>query len=353
MHHGVVYRNDDSYCGPISMLTKLPGEEILLIFREAKWREERRGRGTHFDPTTRTSLIRSRDQGKTWFSQVTPDAGGGNGTSIARLSSGVLLANNFHWVFAKPEERDTLGDLPRQALVEWVNMVVAMGGVFVTRSDTDGYTWAPPVRAPEPEGWVQMSCAGAAIELPDGDLLTPTTATRDQGGDSHCLVLRSGDEGRTWANAVCVTGDDSSDRGYVESRLLLCPSGRILAMHRTAKGNFFQNTSADGGHAWSATRDSGVWCGGSSPPDLLALGDGRVLLTRGYRRDRFGVRCHLSEDEGETWPREITLRDDGPDRDVGYPSTVQFADGSLLTVYYWHGEDEIRHLQRTSWELAD
>jgi len=67
--------------------------------------------------------------------------------------------------------------------------------------------------------------------------------------------------------------------------------------------------------------------------------------------DPFGVRCHISEDEGDAWVQEIVLRIDGPDRDVGYPSTVQFDDGKLLTVYYWHDADESRHLQRTTWEL--
>jgi hypothetical protein len=48
---------------------------------------------------------------------------------------------------------------------------------------------------------------------------------------------------------------------------------------------------------------------------------------------------------------EIVLRDDGPDRDLGYPSTAQLDSTRLLTVYYWHGPDQIRHLQRTVWEL--
>jgi hypothetical protein len=28
------------------------------------------------------------------------------------------------------------------------------------------------------------------------------------------------------------------------------------------------------------------------------------------------------------------LRDDGPGRDLGYPSSVELADGSVFTVYY-------------------
>lgn len=34
---------------------------------------------------------------------------------------------------------------------------------------------------------------------------------------------------------------------------------------------------------------------------------------------------------------------------MGYPSTVELDDGRLLTVHYWHGEDQIRHLQAALW----
>ena len=345
---GVVYRNEDSYCGPISMLVKLPDEEVLLLFREAKWR----GRVTHMDPTTRTCLIRSRDRGRTWFSQVTPDPNGGNGTAMVRLSDGTILANAFHWAFVPPEQRSTLAGRPRLAEVEWLNMVVASGGVFMTRSRTDGYTWEPTTWIPEPDGWPVMACHGAALELPDGDLLLPVTGRRNELAPDHGMVLRSTDGGRTWGEAVCITDDVQNDLSFHETRLLLCPSGQVLAMHRTPKANYCQNVSTDGGRTWSETRDSGLWCGGSSPPDLKLLADSRVLLTRGYRREPCGIRCHVSEDEGGTWVQEVVLRDDGLDRDVGYPSTIQFDDGKLLTVYYWHGKDQIRHLQRTSWELA-
>jgi len=344
---GVVYVNPDSYCGPISMLEKLPNEELLLVFREARWR----GRVTHMDPTSRTSLLRSRDGGMTWFSQVTPDPAGGNGTAIRRLSDGTILVNAFHWVFAPVAERDRLAGRPRQGEVAWLDMVVAGGGVFMTRSVTDGYTWAPPCHITEPPGWPEVVCHGAVLELPDGDLLLPATGRRGEDAQDHGLVLRSHDGGMTWGEPVCITDDAPADIRFHETRLVLCPSGRILAMHRTPTGNYWRNGSDDGGRTWSETRETELWCGASSPPDLKLLADGRVLLTRGYRRAPFGVRVHISEDEGTSWPVEIVLRDDGPDRDVGYPSSVQFDDGRLLTVYYWHGEDEIRHLQRTVWTL--
>ena len=345
--HGVVYRNEDSYSGPISMLVKLANGEILLAFREAK----RRGRLAHLDPTTRTSLLRSRDGGVTWFSQVTPDPAGGNGTSIFQLHDGTILVNAFHWLFAPLEDRARLAGLPQQREVPWLDAIAASGGVYMVHSETDGYTWSAPRRIEEPEGWPQVFCHGAVCELPDGELLLPVTGHREEGSQAHGMVLRSRDKGQRWGEAVCMTAGAPAGIDFHETRLLLCPSGRVLAMHRTPEGNYYRNTSMDGGHTWSATQDTAIWCGGSSPPDLRLLNDGRVLLARGYRRAPFGIRVYLSEDEGDTWPREIILRDDGLGRDMGYPSTVQLDDGRLLTVYYWHGEDQIRHLQRTIWEL--
>jgi hypothetical protein len=342
-----VYRSEDSYCGPISMLCKLACGDILLVFREARWR----GRSTHMDPTTRTSMLRSRDGGRTWFGQETPDAAGGNGTSVFQLSDGTVIANAFHWIFAPLTERQRLAGQPGQRELDWLDLAVAKGGLFMTRSDTDGYTWSPPRRIPDPEGWPGMAAHGAVCELPDGEVLLPVTGHRTDGAQAEGMVLRSTDRCETWGAPVRITDDAPTDIDFHETRLLVCPSGRLLALHRTPKGNYFRNTSTDGGRTWSDTQDTGIWCGGSSPPDLRLLADGRVLLTRGYRREPCGVRACLSEDEGDTWPREIVLRDDGLSRDVGYPSTAQLDDGRLLTVYYWHHEDQIRHLQATAWDL--
>ena len=39
---------------------------------------------------------------------------------------------------------------------------------------------------------------------------------------------------------------------------------------------------------------------------------------------------HLWLSQGALW----AARDDGPGRDLGYPSSVELADGSVFTVYY-------------------
>ena len=63
----------------------------------------------------------------------------------------------------------------------------------------------------------------------------------------------------------------------------------------------------------------------------------RVLAPRKVSQASKGLalpRIAISRDEGRTWTADWVLRGDGPDWDLGYPSTVELADGSLLTVCY-------------------
>ncbi len=59
-----------------------------------------------------------------------------------------------------------------------------------------------------------------------------------------------------------------------------------------------------------------------------------LILTYGYRQAPFGQRVALSRDDGMTWDHDWIFRDDGLDDDLGYPSTVELGDGSLVSVYY-------------------
>jgi hypothetical protein len=57
-------------------------------------------------------------------------------------------------------------------------------------------------------------------------------------------------------------------------------------------------------------------------------------MTYGYRRRPFGNQVRVSSDHGRTWSEPLTISDDGIGTDLGYPSTVELADGSLLSVWY-------------------
>ena len=75
----------------------------------------------------------------------------------------------------------------------------------------------------------------------------------------------------------------------------------------------------------------GVW---GLPSHLVRLKDDRLLMSYGHRRPPYGVQARLSRDHGATWSAPLVISGDGIGGDLGYPSTVQLADGSLLTVWY-------------------
>jgi hypothetical protein len=68
----------------------------------------------------------------------------------------------------------------------------------------------------------------------------------------------------------------------------------------------------------------------------------------GHRRPPVGNQARVSGDNGRTWSEpEIVSRDD-----LGYPSTVELTDGTLLTVWYEALQDRpCAVLRQTTWRL--
>ena len=92
---------------------------------------------------------------------------------------------------------------------------------------------------------------------------------------------------------------------------------------------------------------------GAGPSHLLRLRDGRLLMTYGYRRAPFGNLARISEDHGRTWSAALVISDDGAGSDLGYPSTVELADGQLVTVWYERLRDSPQAaLRRAQWSIG-
>ena len=122
---------------------------------------------------------------------------------------------------------------------------------------------------------------------------------------------------------------------YHELHAVEAAAGRLIVHirnHNTANaGETLQSESTDGGRTWSVPHAIGVW---GLPSHLLRLRDGRLLMTYGHRRAPLGNQARLSRDQGRTWSAPITVSSGAASGDFGYPSTVQLADGTLLTVWY-------------------
>jgi hypothetical protein len=100
-----------------------------------------------------------------------------------------------------------------------------------------------------------------------------------------------------------------------------------------------------------------------TPPHLLKLDGGEIVMTYATRNFDIGERAIISYDDGKTWDKEIILCNKPYDTepgspynykhgDIGYPATVKTADGNLVSVYYQaYTDDRYCSYLYTKWSL--
>jgi hypothetical protein len=172
--------------------------------------------------------------------------------------------------------------------------------------------------------------------VPFGDIVRSPDGTLGASCYSHAAGLntahfvQSENDGRTWSGPRALIGAED----YNETALLCLDEARWLAACRTRRdGHLELFASQDAGATWSA--QGTLTLPAQHPGHLTRLHDGRVLLVYGLRnRGLRGVGARWSQDEGRTWEDPVVLVDLQDAADVGYPSSVQVADGTIVTAYY-------------------
>lgn len=199
---------------------------------------------------------------------------------------------------------------------------------WVCRSADAGRTWQKRTDFPAPQdAGTQYIPFGDIWAAEDGSLRTSCY----QGGRSWCF--RSDDDGRTW-KPVAVIGPKHN-----ETDILPLGGRRWLAAARTDAVELFR--SDDDGLTWHGPQR--VTGRNELNGHLLRLDDGRLLLSYGVRvPGQQGVCAKLSADEGRSWGPPLRLAR-SLNSDCGYPSSVQRADGRIVTAYYSKNAPECDH----------
>lgn len=357
MDHTVVYKDPGAYsCFP-DIVRRRQGD-LLVTFRRAggfSLEALRRGKYDHVDKGARIALARSTDGGATWQeAEIFPAFDrecGEQDPSIQELRDGTLVINFFQWRVVPADEKHRLFYPARQ---QYDGSWSDVEGPWVIRSHDEGSSWEVD---PVPVDSFPLPRAGTSdpvLELDDGTLLMGIYGADPGRSVCRAYAVRSPDGGETWGQSALVARDPSGRLSFEEPALTRTADGRLLAILRCGEpGDYqylYQTTSDDQGRTWSDLHRTPMW---GHPAHVLTLSDGRLVCSYGYRRPPFGVRACVSEDGGQTWDieGETILRDDSGSRDVGYPSTAELPDGTLLTVYYIHGEDDVRHIAATRWDL--
>ena len=359
----VVYRDRFAYCSHACMV-RLANGEWVAAFTESQLRDPYLHPPS--DPHFRNLLSRSSDQGRTWsVPQVVPnwDWYGVEVPGIAQLGDGTVVLNQWRflwyplnlgkklaaegqkiwlntgrgWKLAGPEAEWSESAYP------WVR---ANGGCFVHLSSDGGRTWKKTVKI-DTSPYIGGFTPRGVVQLSDGTVLM---CTADHPINRQAFAVHSQDGGRSWGTPILIAERPPED--FSEPTAVVLPGDRVVTLIRDDDVQYlFQVDSPDGGRSWGPARQTPIW---GYPAHLLRLSDTRLLATYGHRRSPYGIRACLSQDDGRTWDygREIVIRDDFPNRNLGYPVTIEYAPGHLFTIYYGEDGDGITCIQGSYWKVA-
>ncbi|MDA7881460.1 glycoside hydrolase [Akkermansiaceae bacterium] len=308
------------------------------------------GREQHVCPFGRVEMQRSDDDGASWsFPRTLYDGPiDDRDAGVVETAKGSLLVTTFTSLayashLPKDDRRASwLAAHHRIPEKERNNEL----GEWMIRSTDGGITWSErsPSIVNSPHGPTQLS---------DGRLLHAGKKLWSEGKEVG--VCESRDDGKSWQWLAAIhTREGDHHKDYHELHAVEAGDGTIIVQIRNHnKANFreiLQCESKDGGQTWTTPHAIGVW---GLPSFLTRLRDGRLLMTYGYRRKPFGNQARLSEDHGQTWSEPVIISDDGVSGDLGYPSTVELGDGSLLTVWYEKlAKSQFAVLRQARWQLS-
>ena len=195
-----------------------------------------------------------------------------------------------------------------------------------------------------------------------GHLKTDPEERGQAGNERRVMVAESTDNGVSWHLLSEIPSDGASAGQLCEPHLVEGADGILRCYVRNVNLQYAE--SSDGGRTWSNLKPTSIACW-DSPAHLMRLRDGRVLMTCA-RRIGWSVAADKAEGrktcayallgdangslESFEAAKEIPLYFT-PNSDMGYASTAQTSDGSLVTVLYSHHCGGVALVVAVKWGL--
>lgn len=369
LEHVTVYREPGCFAGwPANYgIWAWPGaagsDEIVVGFVAGKLKVPATGHACDRTQPFITMQARSLDGGQTWHVAAMPvRTPGGRALSAdehvaPELAAATALAAGLSaQPAACPGADFTHPDFA--LLCARTGLEAAAVSWFYTSNDRC-HTWDGPYALPD-FGLPGVAARTDCIVLGPRAALLLLTAAKTNGREGRPFCAATTDGGQTWR---FVSWIGPEPEGYAIMPSSVRVGSRILTAIRCRGRDPLTGAdrtwidlyaSDDTGETWQyagrPVESAGSW---GNPPALVraAGAPGSLCLTYGYRDAPYGLRARLSADGGLTWSAERVLRADGGNRDLGYPRTVQRADGRFVTVYYFNDAPEgERYIAATIWE---
>jgi len=206
----------------------------------------------------------------------------------------------------------------------------------VTRSRDGGWTWEPSFPFYLNVEYPGYSPYRQNVMLEDGSMLMGINGPNEHGAVQSSVLVRSADEGFTWEPWGLVAPRMN------ESAFLLLKDGRMLAVMRSDDyGSLYSAFGDMKTRTWTIPSVTCEGCVGT-PPSLVRLSNGTILLAYGVRTGPSGARGMISADEGRTWlqDKEIIFGDNATNWDCGYANALLLPGGRLIVAYYTTAQED-------------
>lgn len=261
------------------------------------------------------------------------------------------------------KRRDCISDIQKAFVSSYCDMVTeeeekeALGSLFRISHD-NGKTFGPIYKCPvtSPHGPTVLNdgtvlWVGGVFGMTNGSISSYKINT----DDGSCEHLGDIDTSRLYAK------NDELDETYT----FQLKDGSIMALIR-GNGNddwkrmftLFKSVSRDGGRTWSEPVQLFENRGGA-PAHIMRHSSGAIIVSVGYRDIPFGIKVYVSFDEAETFePAEYVYQAEYVKPswneytrgcDIGYASTVELNDGSLITVFYAYPDEKGAVIMQQRW----
>lgn len=244
---------------------------------------------------------------------------------------------------------------------KWNNLPATekIGRSYVAISNDGGETWEEPTAVPvtAPHGPALMNDGRTLMYI--GATKAPQHCGFNDFKSNNLYIIKSTDGGKTWRHEATLPKPENGSFTFGEAYIIQLQDGSYVA---AARGQ--RTTDNDAMRIWTAFSSNGrTWTDFEeveglvgAPPHFLETKSGVLIMAYSYRVRPTGSRARLSYDGGKTWSEEIVLcvADNENNGDLGYPSTVELEDGTLVTAYYQRvGNDLFASFLYTRWKLVD
>ena len=349
----VIYKDPKFYSSFPSVIRK-PDGEVFVAFRRAPDRKIFGEKSTnHVDPNSYLMAVRSAN-GDTWTEEpeliYAHPFGGSQDPCLLQLRDGSIICTSYGWAFIRTD------GIPNLKKPYSENSGAIFLGGYLIRSLNGGRSWLGPFYPPHITPEINFTPVGEPLpaynrgsmyEGENGIIYWVVAASDSKTSiKTSAHLLTSDDKGLTWTYSSQVAGDENVT--FNEASVYQTPGGDIVVFLRTA--NFDDQAciarSTDGGKTFGKWQPMGFK---GHPLTPVRLPDKRVLLTYGYRHKPFGIRARILNEECTDYEsaKEIILRDDGGNGDIGYPWPVVLDKETILVVYYFNLENSTRYIAGT------